>query len=128
MSSAQPVERADQILTRLIPRTERQPRLARVSRSPAIEPALDAARAAASEDRPRRAWLRRHGALAALLGAGAALRILAIVAIYPGSWFSDSNGYVTAAATGTLSVVRVVRYSLFVAPFWQLGSAGALIV
>ena len=72
--------------------------------------------------------LRRHWPLAALLVAGAALRALALVAIYPGSWFSDSNEYVRTAATGTLSLIRVVGYSLVVAPFWRLGSAAALIV
>jgi hypothetical protein len=72
--------------------------------------------------------LRRHGALVALVLAAAALRALALVAIYPGIWFSDSNDYVREAATGTLSVVRPGGYALFVAPFWRLGSAGALIV
>jgi hypothetical protein len=76
---------------------------------------------------PFLAAARRHGGLVALLAAGAALRVLAEVAIYPGIWFSDTNGYVRAAATGTLSVQRVDGYSLVVAPFWRLGSAGALI-
>jgi hypothetical protein len=55
------------------------------------------------------------------------LRLAALVAIYPGIWFSDSNGYVSAAATGTLLRLRVSGYSLVVAPFWHGGSAGALI-
>jgi hypothetical protein len=75
-----------------------------------------------------RALLRRHLALALLLAAGAALRAMAVVAIYPGIWFSDSNDYVTEAVTGRLSAIRVGGYALFVAPFWRLGSAGALIV
>jgi hypothetical protein len=70
----------------------------------------------------------RHAGLVAVLAAGAALRGLAEVAIYPGIWFSDTNNYVRVAATGTLSVQRVAGYSLVVAPFWRLGSAGALIV
>ena len=72
--------------------------------------------------------LGRHGGLVALLAAGAALRVLAEVAIYPGIWFSDTNTYVRVAATGTLSVQRVVGYSLVVAPFWRLGSAAAVVV
>ncbi len=58
----------------------------------------------------------------------AALRAVALVAIYPGIWFSDSNDYVTAAATGRLSTTRVDGYAFLVAPFHALGSAGALIV
>jgi hypothetical protein len=72
--------------------------------------------------------LRRHWGLVALLGAGAALRALAMGAIYPGIWFPDANDYVHEAATGRLSVVRVGGYALVVAPFWRLGSAAALIV
>ena len=71
---------------------------------------------------------RRHGPLVALVLAAAGLRALALVAVYPGIWFSDSNDYVREAATGTLSLVRPGGYALFVAPFWHLGSAGALIV
>jgi hypothetical protein len=74
------------------------------------------------------ALLRRHWAVAVVVAGGVALRIVALVAIYPGIWFSDSNGYIRAAATGTLSVTRVDGYSLVVAPFWHLASAGALIV
>jgi hypothetical protein len=111
-----------------MPRTERRPRLAPVSRPPVTERRSDPSLAAASRPPRRRSPLRRHSALWALLAAGAALRLLALVAVYPGIWFSDTNSYVTAAATGTLSFVRVVGYSLVVSPFWQLGSAGALIV
>jgi hypothetical protein len=71
---------------------------------------------------------RRRAPLGALLTVGAILRLLALVAVYPGIWFSDSNNYVRAAATGTLSVQRVSGYALFVAPFWRLGSVAALIV
>jgi hypothetical protein len=74
------------------------------------------------------ALLVRHRALVAVLVAAATLRIVAVVAVYPGIWFSDSNSYVLAAASHTLSPIRVMGYSLVVAPFWQLGSAGALIV
>jgi hypothetical protein len=81
-----------------------------------------------SRGRALASLLRRHWALAVLAAGGFALRIVALVAIYPGIWFSDSNGYIRAAATGTLSVTRVDGYSLVVAPFWHLGSAGALIV
>jgi hypothetical protein len=70
----------------------------------------------------------RHWPLALLLLAGLGLRALAVAAIYPGIWFSDSNTYIDAAATGTLSVDRVMGYALAVAPFWHAGSAGALIV
>ena len=77
---------------------------------------------------PRAAWLRRHWGVAALVAAGLALRALALVAIYPGIWFSDSNDYVKEAASGRLSSIRVGGYALFVAPFWHLGSAAALIV
>jgi hypothetical protein len=72
--------------------------------------------------------LRRHMALVLLLATAIALRIVALVAIYPGVWFSDTNSYVRAAATGELSVVRVSGYALVVAPFWHAGSAGALII
>jgi hypothetical protein len=71
--------------------------------------------------------LRRHRALVILVAAAFVLRIVAMIAIYPGIWFSDSNSYIAAAATGTLSPTRVSGYSLFVWPFWQIGSAGALI-
>jgi hypothetical protein len=73
-----------------------------------------------------RGW-RTHWPLAALLVAGLVLRALAMVAIAPGIWFSDSNGYVSAAATGSLQTSRVDGYALVVAPFWRLGSAAALI-
>jgi hypothetical protein len=71
--------------------------------------------------------LRRHRALVIVIAAALLLRIAAMVAIYPGIWFSDSNSYVTAAATGTLSTTRVSGYSLFLWPFYEIGSAGALI-
>jgi hypothetical protein len=73
------------------------------------------------------AVLRRHRALVILVAAALVLRIVAMLAIYPGIWFSDTNNYVKAAATGTLSPTRVSGYSLFLRPFWQAGSAGALI-
>ncbi|HEU4975780.1 MAG TPA: hypothetical protein VFT50_11865 [Baekduia sp.] len=78
----------------------------------------------------RRAWalLRRHWGLVALLAIAVAIRVLALVAIYPGIWFSDSNTYIHTAATGDLSLNRVMGYALVVAPFWHAGSAGALIV
>jgi hypothetical protein len=83
---------------------------------------------AATSAMPALASLARgHRALVLLLVAALALRIVAEVAVYPGIWFSDSNGYVTTAATGRLSTNRVGGYSLFVAPFWHAGSAGALI-
>lgn len=72
--------------------------------------------------------LRRHMGVVLLLAVAAALRVVAVVAVYPGIWFSDSNGYLHGAATGQLSATRVAGYSLFVAPFYQLGSAGALII
>jgi hypothetical protein len=75
-----------------------------------------------------RELLSRHRGLAGLVAVGAALRVLALVAVWPGIWFSDSNTYVEAAATGTLSPIRPVGYSLLVAPFHALGSAAALIV
>jgi hypothetical protein len=75
-----------------------------------------------------RELLTRHRGFAVLLAGSAVLRVLACVAVWPGIWFSDSNVYVTAAATGTLSAIRPVGYSLLVAPFYALGSAAALIV
>lgn len=60
--------------------------------------------------------------------AATALRVVAVIAIRPGTWFSDSNVYVETAATGTLSTIRPVGYSLLVAPFYWLGSATALII
>jgi hypothetical protein len=93
-----------------------------IRRDPAAGPV------AAARSRALRSILRRHGPLALLLLAGAALRATALVAIYPGIWFSDSNSYIAAAATGTLSPTRVDGYALVVAPFWHAGSAGALIV
>ena len=71
-----------------------------------------------------------HGAVAPLLlllAVAAALRALAAFAIFAGIWFSDSNSYIRAAATGDLPAARVAGYGLFVAPFWHLGSAFALI-
>jgi hypothetical protein len=72
--------------------------------------------------------LRGHAPLLVLLAVGLALRILAPIAIYPGIWFTDSNGYILTAATGTLSPIRVSGYALFVAPFLHYGSASGLIV
>src|SRR5215208_431794 len=72
--------------------------------------------------------LRGHFPLLVLLSVGLALRILALTAIYPGIWFTDSNGYILTAATGTLGTIRVSGYALFVAPFLHAGSAGGLIV
>ncbi len=72
--------------------------------------------------------LRAHWPLLLLLALGLVLRVLALVAIYPGIWFTDSNGYIATAATGTLSPIRVSGYALFVAPFLHAGSAGGLIV
>jgi hypothetical protein len=74
------------------------------------------------------ATARRHWGVGALLCGAVALRVLAVVAISPGIWFSDSNGYIAAAATGQLSTTRVDGYALVVAPFWDLRSAGALIL
>jgi hypothetical protein len=62
-----------------------------------------------------------------VLAAGAAMRVLAGLAIWPGIWFSDSNSYIESAATGRLSLTRVDGYALVVSPFWHLGSAGALV-
>jgi hypothetical protein len=96
---------------------------------PVTERPLTLPRAARRESRSRAAGqLRRHWPLLVLLAAAAALRALALVAVYPGIWFSDTNSYVRPAVTGTLSVVRVVGYSLVVAPFWHARSAAALIV
>lgn len=72
--------------------------------------------------------LRRHLGLVVLLLVGAALRVAALVAIQPGTFFSDTNEYVQSAATGTLSTIRPDGYSFVVAPFYALGSAQALIV
>jgi hypothetical protein len=74
------------------------------------------------------ALLWRHRALVALLAGGLAVRAAALVAIYPGFWFTDSNGYVSVAATGQLLLQRVSGYALFVWPFYRAGSAGALVV
>ena len=71
---------------------------------------------------------RDHAALAVVLAVAASLRGLALVAIYPGIWFSDTNSYIAMAATGVPSMVRVGGYALVVAPFLEIGSAGALIV
>ena len=77
--------------------------------------------------RGRKALLAEHRAVVVLLVVAAGLRLLAFVAVYPGIWFSDTNNYVTVAATGRLSEVRVGGYALLVAPFWHLGSAAALV-
>ena len=92
------------------------------------EPRLRVGAALASRLRDWTTLLRGHLALVALVAVAAALRAVALVAVYPGIWFSDTNGYLTAATTGTLSVVRVSGYALFVAPFVHLKSAAALIV
>jgi hypothetical protein len=89
---------------------------------------LTVSRRAAPAIRSLAARLRPHRALLVVLGVGAALRVLALVAIYPGIWFTDSRIYVKVAATGTLAPFRPSGYSLFVAPFWHLGSAALLIV
>ena len=69
------------------------------------------------------ALLRKHLPLLVLFVAGAVLRGLAVHAIRPGIWFSDSNAYIRGAATGELNPVRVDGYALFVTPFWLAGSA-----
>ena len=75
-----------------------------------------------------RASLARNAAVLSLLAGAVAIRLAAEVAIYPGIWFSDSNPYIRTAATGILNPARTSGYSLVVAPFRALGSAGALIV
>ena len=72
--------------------------------------------------------MRDHLPLLALLLAAAVLRGLAVWAIRPGIWFSDSNAYIRGAATGELNPVRVDGYAFFVTPFWLAGSAQALII
>lgn len=89
---------------------------------------LSAASVFEERARPFAALLRRHLAFVVLVGAGLVLRVVALVAIYPGIWFSDTNEYLQVATTGRLSFVRVQGYALLVAPFLHLGSAGALIV
>ena len=54
------------------------------------------------EQRPEPGW-RRHLPLIVLLLAGAALRVIAIVAISPGIWFSDSNGYIRGARSAVIA-------------------------
>jgi hypothetical protein len=71
---------------------------------------------------------RRNVAVLVLLAVALGLRVVAMVAIWPGIWFSDSNGYIAAAATGRLPGVRVAGYSLVIAPFMHLHSAAGLIV
>jgi hypothetical protein len=71
--------------------------------------------------------LRRHLAFVILLAIGTVLRLIALVAIYPGIWFSDSNSYIASATTGTLSPIRVQGYALFLAPFLHVGGAPVLI-
>ena len=90
--------------------------------------ALAAEPAAASRVRQLTALLRRHLALVILLSVAGVLRVLALVAIYPGIWFPDSNEYVRTATTGVLSILRVTGYSLAVAPFVRVGGFGPLIV
>src|SRR4051794_22643528 len=102
--------------------------LPRVTGQRMVEPPIAMSPEVAAGTRGALARLRLHAPLLALVLAAAALRTTALVAIYPGIWFSDSNDYVTEAATGTLSIVRVGGYALFVAPFWRVGSAGALII
>jgi hypothetical protein len=99
-----------------------------VTDAEATEPAVSVAAGAQTRLRPRVEFLRAHLALVALLGAATALRALALVAVYPGIWFSDTNEFLKTATTGELSIVRVQGYALFVAPFLHLGSAAALIV
>jgi hypothetical protein len=99
-----------------------------VSELLATEPPSAAGPEAGPRRRSRVARLRPHWPLAVLLLLAAALRATALVAIYPGIWFSDSNVYISSAATGRLSPTRVDGYAFLVAPFHALGSAGALIV
>jgi hypothetical protein len=84
-------------------------------------------RRAASVSGGARSLLRRHWPVLLPVAAAVVLRVLAEIAIYPGIWFSDSNGYVKAAATGILTPTRVSGYALLVSPFWHAGSAAALI-
>jgi hypothetical protein len=91
-------------------------------------PAVAAGRGAIAAARAVGGGLRRHWPLALVLAAGAALRYVALVAVYPGIWFPDTNNYVREAVLEVLSTVRVGGYALVVAPFWHLGSAAALII
>jgi hypothetical protein len=99
-----------------------------VTEAQATEPRIGAVPGAGTRLRALAGLLRRHLALVVVLAAATALRVIALVAVYPGIWFSDSNSYLQVATTGKLSVVRVQGYALFVAPFLHLGSAGALII
>ena len=102
--------------------------MARVTGVEATERRLRGLPRPALDGRAGAALLWRHRALVALLAGGLAVRVVALVAVYPGFWFTDSNGYVETAATGQLLLQRVSGYSLFVWPFYRAGSAAALIV
>jgi hypothetical protein len=99
-----------------------------VTEAQATEPRIGALSGAETRLKAFAGLLRQHLALVIVLAAASALRVIALVAVYPGIWFSDSNSYLQVATTGKLSVVRVQGYALFLAPFLHLGSAGALIV
>jgi 4-amino-4-deoxy-L-arabinose transferase-like glycosyltransferase len=63
------------------------------------------------------AFLVRHAALVALVAAGAALRVLAMVAYRPALFFSDSWGYLFTAFTGhpvSLSYLRPNGYAVLI--------------
>lgn len=71
------------------------------------------------EDRPRRrpasplALLRRHWPMALVVIAGAALRVVVMVAYTPFFWFTDTSRYVHYAALGKPDVLRPWGYSGF---------------
>jgi hypothetical protein len=106
-------------------------RLASVSRvtdAQVTEPGIQLTARANSAWRRLASFVHVNIGLVALLGVAAALRAIALVAVYPGIWFSDTNEFLETAVTGRLSVVRVQGYALFVAPFLHGGSAAALVV
>jgi Dolichyl-phosphate-mannose-protein mannosyltransferase len=92
------------------------------------DPAMAVAARGRTAQRRIAGFLRANIWLVTVLGAATALRVIALVAVYPGIWFSDTNEFLKTAISGQLSVVRVQGYALFIAPFVHGGSAAALIV
>ena len=66
----------------------------------ATEPRIGAVPGARARLRAFAGVLRRHLVLVVVLAAATALRVIALVAVYPGIWFSDSNSYLQVATTG----------------------------
>jgi hypothetical protein len=78
---------------------------------------------------PVKALLWQHRVFLAVLGAGALVRVIALLAYHPALWFSDSLGYAAIGLRPYPTVIRPAGYALFLLwPFHWLHSFLAIVV